>query len=570
MNIEMLIALINNAALLLSLGVMYDVLFFDMHMNTRLRSTVAGIIIGLIGIALMLNPWELSPGIIFDTRSILLSIVGLFFGFTPAVIGAIIVGSYRLYEGGAGAVAGIAVTMSSVILGLLWRQFHESFKKLFSMFELYIFGIVIHIVMLMYMLLLPWQVGMEVLNHISFPVMLIYPIGTVLLGTLLNNQLFRKRTQDALKENEAKLQNFIDNVPVGMFRTSSEGKNIQINPEMSRIVGLSKTEQIARHFQDIGEQLYIEPACSKEVVNILKEQGYVENFECEALRPDGKELCLLINAIASGELEEGAFMIDGFALDITERKKAEEHMLLAKITAEDANRFKSELLSNMNHELRTPLNSIMGFSAIMLDGTSGEITGEQKKYLQIINKNGHSLLSLVDNVLDLSKIESGSLEFKPEILDIMETIEQIKRKVYFLSSRKNISINISGDSHIPQICADANKFKEIIYKLVENSLKFTQEGGMVTIKVTQKNGNIEVSVIDNGIGIADYDIEKIFEPFVQVDGSSTRRYGGAGLGLTLVKEYVQMHNGTIRIESEPGKGSNFRVMLPINRDVCDD
>ncbi|MBN2109475.1 MAG: hypothetical protein JW705_00090, partial [Methanosarcinaceae archaeon] len=204
MNAELLISLVNNAALLLTIGVLYEVLFFNIEMNTRLKSIVAGIFIGMIGITLMLNPWELSPGLFYDTRSILLSIVALFFGFIPAVVGALIGISHRLYQGGVGAVVGTAVTVFSVILGLLWRRHHERLHKLFSVLELYVFGILVHVLMLICMLLLPWSYAFEVIRSISLGVMLIYLAGTVLLGSLLKNQLSRKKTQNALKQAERK------------------------------------------------------------------------------------------------------------------------------------------------------------------------------------------------------------------------------------------------------------------------------------------------------------------------------------------------------------------------------
>jgi len=324
MNFEMLIALINNAALLLAIGVLYEVLFFNMDISTRLKSVVVGIFIGIIGIALMLNPWELSPGLFFDTRSILLSLVGLFFGFIPAVVGALIVVSYRIYQGGVGMVAGVSVTVCSVVLGLLWRRFHEKIQQIFGKFDLYILGILVHLVMLMCMLLLPWPFAFEVLSRISFPVMLIYPIGTVLLGSLLKNQLSRKETHNALKENEAKLQNFIDNISVGMFRISSERKVIQTNPEMAHIIGTNSPEQASSYFDNIGEQLYVDPNAYKELLSTLKTQGYVENYEYEILRADGKHIWILINARMNSELKGDISIVDGFVLDVTERKRTEE------------------------------------------------------------------------------------------------------------------------------------------------------------------------------------------------------------------------------------------------------
>lgn len=556
-------ALVNNAALLLALGVLYDVVFFNMYTRIRLKNVMMGLTVGLIGIALMSNPWELSPGLFFHTSSVLLSISGLFFGAVPAIIGGIIVASYRIYLGGIGTAVGVSIIICSVTIGLLWRRYHEKLQTRLGRFDLYAFGILVHIVMLICMLLLPWPYAFEVIKSISFPVMVIYPIGTVLFGNLLNNQIVRKKTQNALKENEAKLQNFIDNVPVGIFRINSEGKIIQANPQMIQITGGSVSEYNNSCLQGTEANLYIDSECSEELYDILKERSYVDNFECEIQRSDGNYIWLLINARISSESEEGPVTIDGFALDITIRKKAEEQMLLARIIAEEANRFKTGILANMNHELRTPLNSILGYSDLMLEGIFGDLNNTQEKYLLTVNDSGKRLLDLVNNMLYLAEVESGSLEFNPELIRIRDAIEDVRKRAQLISSKKRISIDISIDENVPFIKADYNKLKNVIYNLVENSIKFTSDGGGVKIYAIMNNGNLEISVIDNGIGIAEYDLKKIFDPFVQVDGSTTRKYGGAGLGLTLVKEYVKMHGGIVDVKSEVGKGSTFTVSIPI-------
>ncbi len=563
MNTDMLIALVNNAALLLAIGVLYDVLFFNMDMNTRLKSVAVGIFIGIIGIALMLNPWELSPGIFFDTRTILLSVVGLFFGFIPTVVGAIIISYHRIYQGGIGATVGIATTMSSVILGLLWRRLNEKLQKLFGRFDLYIFGILVHIVMLVCMLLLPWPFAFEVISRISFPVMLIYPIGTVLLGTLLNNQLSRKGTHAALKENEAKLQNFIDNIPVGMFRISSERKVIQTNPEMAHILGMDTPEQAISYFENIGDQLYVDPNSYKELLNILKTQGHVENFEYEVLRADGRPIWLLINARMSDELKGNTFMVDGFALDITERKEIEIALIQAKILAEESSRIKSEFLANMSHELRTPLNSVMGFSQILIDKTFGDLNEKQISYASNILNSGNHLLGVINDVLDISKIESGNMKYEPEKMNVQETMDEVMVLMEPMIKKKLIKFEINMEFENLEVYADKIKIKQIMYNLLSNAIKFTPQNGKVWINSRIVNDNIQISVSDTGIGIPLNEQKTIFDSFKQVDSAENRVYGGTGLGLTIVKHYVEMHSGEIEVESEVGKGSTFKFTMPL-------
>ncbi|WP_292467452.1 ATP-binding protein [Methanolobus sp.] len=700
MNAEILLALINNAALLLAIGVLYEVLFFNMDTNTRFKGIAAGIIIGLIGIALMLNPWELSPGLFFDTRTILLSIVGLFFGFIPAVVGALIISCYRLYEGGVGTIVGIATTVSSMTLGLLWRQFHDRFQKLFGKFDLYFFGILVHIVMLICILLLPWPFAFEVLSHISFPVMLIYPIGTVLLGSLLKNQLSRKETQVALKENEEKLQNFIDNVPVGIFRTSSEGKIVQVNPEMAHIVGQSTPEQAISYLQDMDENYYVDPNCRKELINFLKTKGYVENFEYEALRADGKHIWLLMNARTSDELKGGSFVINGFILDITERKRVDEALkqaerkyrraynlmqgviespedvvifaldgeyrylafnknhqitmeniweakievgvsmlnyirdpadrekakvnfdralageaftlieeygdllferrwyenvyspleddegsvigitlflsditerkqtemalIQARALAEESNRIKSEFIANMSHELRTPLNSIIGFSQILTEEIVGNLNEKQVKYVSNIQKSGNHLLGLINDILDISKIESGNMKYEPDKINLQQSINEAILLMEPMIKTKLIDFKFNTDLKNLETYADKIKIKQIMYNLLSNAIKFTPKNGKVWIDSKLINNKIQISVSDNGIGIPLDEQKTIFDSFKQVDSSENRVYGGTGLGLAIVKHYVEMHSGEIHVESEVGKGSTFTFTIPID------
>ncbi|WMW25100.1 ATP-binding protein [Methanolobus sediminis] len=563
MNTELIISLINNAALLLAIGVLYEVFFYNITMKACSKSVTVGIIIGLIGIALMLNPWELSPGIFFDTRTILLSTVALFFGFIPAVVGALIIISYRLYVGGVGMVAGVATTVSSVILGLLWRKYHERLQNLFGMFDLYVLGILVHIVMLMCMLLLPWPFAFEVLSRISFPVMLIYPIGTVLLGNLLKNQISRKRIQDALKENEAQLQNFIDNVPVGIYRTNYEGKMLQTNPEMAHILGMNSPKEAINYFRNMDER-YISPNRRKELITILKKQGYVNNFECELLRADGKHIWLLIHARTSGDIKGDKFTIDGFAVDITEHKETEIALVKAKILAEESNRTKSEFLANMSHELRTPLNSVLGFSHILMDKTFGDLNDKQMKYVDHILKSGTHLLEVINDILDISKIESGNMNYEPEYINLQQVINEVVLTMEPMIKSKFIDFKFDMESENLEVYADKTKFKQIIFNLLSNAVKFTPNNGKVWVTTKIVNNNISVSISDTGIGISPKEQELIFKPFKQVDSFYNRSYEGTGLGLAIVKHYVGMHSGEMQVESEVGKGSTFTFTMPID------
>ncbi|MEZ5334597.1 MAG: ATP-binding protein [Methanolobus sp.] len=254
----------------------------------------------------------------------------------------------------------------------------------------------------------------------------------------------------------------------------------------------------------------------------------------------------------------------GTFINITSRKIAEEQMLRARIAAEEANRYKNELLANISHELKTPLSSVIGFSDVLLEGLSGPLSPVQKDHVMTIHKNGNRLLDLINKMLDLSRIESGEMDLTFETFDPVYIVNVVLSRTNTLASKKNICIKTRFDQDAGSLTADTDKITAILYNLVENSLKFTHEGGSVQISTLKEEPHLMISVSDSGIGIKEEDLDRIFEPFVQVDGSTIRKQGGAGLGLMLVMEYTKMHNGEVYVSSEYGKGSIFTVKLPLS------
>lgn len=228
---------------------------------------------------------------------------------------------------------------------------------------------------------------------------------------------------------------------------------------------------------------------------------------------------------------------------------------------EAVSRLKSEFLASMSHELRTPLNSILGFSELLHDKTYGDLNKKQFEYINYIHKSGKHLLELINDILDLSKIEAGRMEIKPEEFSAASAINEVHSIVRPLAAKKKVCMEVDIDSCVSTIVADERMFKQILYNLISNAVKFTNEGGCIKIRVVSNNYFLQVSVIDSGIGIKKEDLGAIFKEFKQV---ATRDGEGTGLGLVLVKRYVEMQGGAIRVESEYGKGSNFTFRLPVN------
>jgi PAS domain S-box-containing protein len=261
--------------------------------------------------------------------------------------------------------------------------------------------------------------------------------------------------------------------------------------------------------------------------------------------------------------------------DITERKQAEEHLQeiqnryvreleLRNREIERADRLKSEFLASVSHELRTPLHTIIGFSELLAEETQGILEEKHRRFLDHIRKDSSYLLALINDLLDLSKIEAGRLELRRETVDVAAAIEEALSSVRPQSFTKSIEIETNIESSAA-VRADRLRFKQVLYNLLDNAVKFTAEGGRVRIDVLTRQGCVEISVSDTGIGIPPEEHAGIFDKFHQVGATTKGVREGTGLGLAITKRLVEQHGGHIWVESEPGKGSRFTFTIPIER-----
>ena len=250
------------------------------------------------------------------------------------------------------------------------------------------------------------------------------------------------------------------------------------------------------------------------------------------------------------------------AREINLRREIEGELVEAKEAAESANRVKSAFLASMSHELRTPLNSIIGFTGIILNELAGPLNLEQKKQLKMVKGSSHHLLNLINDVLDISKIEAGEVEITKEAFSMPQIVDQVVESLRPLAEQKGLSLFAKIDADVDRVVSDERRVRQILINLANNAIKFTEKGG-VRIACHRRDGAIEVRLTDTGIGIREEDMGKLFEPFRQLDTGTARKYEGTGLGLSVCKRILELLGGRIWVESRFGEGSTFAFTLPV-------
>ncbi len=377
----------------------------------------------------------------------------------------------------------------------------------------------------------------------------------------------RRNYDQKLRDSEGRIRLMIESVhDYAIFSVDLNGKISSWNPGAERLFGFAEPTIVG----ELTERLFsIEDQRDQIPALELTQARATGRFEAERwyVRSDGTRF--LVNGLTTAARDDSGTLI-GYtkvARDITEAKRVETELRGAKEAAESAVRAKSTFLANMGHELRTPLNAVIGYSEMLGEEAAERGVPEFVPDLERIREAGYLLLKLINNLLDLSKVEAGRMELADEPFDIADLVRSIVRAVGPLAEQQGNAIQVIYSSDLGTLNADIAKVGQALSHLMHNAVKFT-ERGTITFRVTRELDPIQhewvvFSIADDGIGMTRDQIDRLFQPFTQGDASATRRYGGTGLGLTIVHQYCQMMGGKIDVQSNPGQGSIFRMRLPI-------
>ncbi|HTH47567.1 MAG TPA: ATP-binding protein [Candidatus Limnocylindria bacterium] len=394
--------------------------------------------------------------------------------------------------------------------------------------------------------------------------------------TILLESRERKRTEQALRESEAKFARaFHTSADAHAIITLDGERYLEVNDAFCRLAGRSREQVLSR---DVTQFTWVTPGVRAKLVERVRSGEQVRDFETQIIRPDGDMREVLISCDLADLSGEPCLL--GVVRDVTERRRSEralkeahaelELRVLLRTTqlaeardrAESADRLKSAFLATMSHELRTPLNSIIGFTGIILQGLVGPLTDEQKKQLGMVMNSSRHLLSLINDVLDISKIEAGQIEVHRAAFDFRESVHRVAQIVAPLAARKGLPVRVTLAPEVGRIVSDRRRVEQILINLVNNAIKFTDRGE-VHVEGAVQGGELTVRVSDTGIGIRAEDMGRLFRPFQQLDVGLARQHEGTGLGLAICSRLVKILGGEITVESTVHKGSTFTLTLPL-------
>ncbi|MDP2350667.1 MAG: LytS/YhcK type 5TM receptor domain-containing protein [Chloroflexota bacterium] len=599
--------LLQNAAFLLGMAVVYDVATTRWTIRQdRIGPLLVGFLLGTIGVVIMLTPWVLTPGIIFDTRSVLLAVTGLVFGPVPTLVAMAMTAALRLSQGGAAAWVGVAVIIASGLIGIGWRRLRQGRLETIPVQELYLLGLVVHLVMLALMLTLPWDIAMRVLAAIGLPVILIYPVATAALGVLMINRLRRARATRNLRVSEERLRLALAAADQGLYDIDLRTGGVTVNDEYALMLGYDPSDFTVTNAL-WAERLHPDDRGPAERAYLDYLAGRRPDYRVEfrhRTRTGGWKWVLSLGEVVERDSLGTPLRMLGTHTDITARREAEQQArdavaLTARLLEEasvsrrallsmvedlrasdaalreladaleervrertadleDANRELGAFAYSVSHDLRAPLRAISGFSEILLRRHADELDEQGRHYLANIVESSRHMDQLIEHLLAYSRL--GRQATRQEPVPLEPIVERLRLTFGQRLAEPGVRLDVEEPLATP--LGDPTLVEQVLSNFVANALTYCRDGVApeVGIEARRIDGKVILGVTDNGIGIAADHQERIFDVFVRLHSDEV--YAGTGIGLAITRKAARLMDGEITVKSTPGSGSTFSLCLP--------